>query len=327
MKKAFKLVFGLCMPIVLAILLMVLFRLAGIYTITAVVALFIAQVVVCALLFFFLKDKLQKWGVVCASIPVILFFAIGIYSKLEQSNAVAPTSKKIVIPSGISDLGLVEYIRASSADLTEEYGDSTVFLTADFIDAPKYPNKTLFNTLGLDLERFHLDPSMDWVNAGSSHKFEILNDTLFQLEIPGRNPVTKKLNPLQNIHNSITYLGYLPQHQLFVFKETVNEYGPDYSCIDALTGQILEGVPLYKSKNGLYANVSFKHIIGDLLANTQVWKKEGEIYELIYNKELDLNTTTENADFALSHIEWDNDDFTYYLYLNEEEAAVTVRLF
>lgn len=280
-----------------------------------------ASLLVSATLFIVLfKNPLLKYGIILGAIIPFLFLAYGFWTKYDHDKERA--SEPVVTRSQMQSFstqiaGLESYVTDSFA----------INVTFDTIVENTISITEPLNSFIIELNYFEIDRTKQNVKVPAKSKFEIINDTLFVLYLESNKVIKKKLEPSTNGFDSISYLGYLPKSGLFVFVDNMSEFGPDYSSIDALTGQIIHGLPLYEARSeSLYGCVSFCNDIGQLKIPVKLWHKENKKYRLIYEDEIELSNYRNYDRFSISNIGWNNNDFSFNLKVDNDSVKVRLRV-
>jgi hypothetical protein len=203
-----------------------------------------------------------------------------------------------------------------------------IHVTADTIRDVDKSVSGKVNSFHIDLDGLKIMRAKEWNKSVSKSKFEVVNDTIFILNLKDKNIIRKKLKPTKNGVDSVSYLGYLSQLSLFIFVENVAEYGPDYSAIDAASGQIINGIPLYTSQyDNLFGSVLFRHYLGQLEVPVKIWQKEDKIYRTIYEDEIVLTSNYNEYDrFMISDVRWDKKDFKFKLHIDSDSIELRLRV-
>ncbi|GCC53320.1 hypothetical protein SanaruYs_35630 [Chryseotalea sanaruensis] len=288
---------------------------------TALTILVISLIVLTIIFIYIISDRYVKHGVVCgASLPLLLF----VYSSwiiYKKSNS--PETKSAFVEK--SKINLREEASILNSLTTDSFA---IHVTADTIREKHRNDGGEVKSFQIDFSEFKIKKVKELNKSITNPKFEIVNDTLFILYLEVNNIIKKKLKHTRNGSDSSSYLGYLPDKNLLIFAENVSEFGPDYSSIDAITGQVIDGIPLYKSKNhNLYGSVLFRHDLGQLQVPVKIWKKENTRYRIIYENEILLPGYYGEYDrFIISDIKWDKKDFKFKLYVDNDSIELKLRV-
>jgi hypothetical protein len=318
-------VFGLILTLLLAstmLYLLKLLKLKSVFAVGTLIALIALQILCSYLLVWFLKNRFVKYGIFFGSIFPLVFFAIGLWMQIDftppkQISSEKPSSQQEVSKNlneriNQSNLGILsDTLAISVTSLSEKWSDRNV---------------TSVNSLLVDFSPFKIQSSREWRETNSKSRFEIVHDTLFILHLSESRQVTQRLK-IPDGPDSISYVGYLPLHKMFVFVENVGEFGPDYFSIDARTGQRLYGVPLYDNvKNNLFGNAYFRHDIGDVEVVFQLWKKSNDNFCPLLHKAILINKTLEENNFEIRNIHWKDYDFLFDLRIDNDTASIKARV-
>ncbi len=287
----------------------------------ALTILVIGLILLVIIFIYFIPDRYIKYGVAFGRFSTSLFFIYGTWTAYEESNRLdtTPQSLESKATSLWTEINTLNSITTDSL---------AVHVTADTINEGEKVIGGEVKSFQIDLKEFKIITTKEWNKSLTKSKFEILNDTIFILHLQGGDIIKKRLEPTENGIDSTVYLGYLPQQGLFIFVENVSELGPDYSSINAVTGQIINGIPLYRYKSdNLYGSVLFRHELGQLEIPVKIWEKVNNDYKIVYEDEITLTKNYRDYNrFIISNIKWDKQDFKFKLYLDKDSIELKLRV-
>lgn len=328
MRKIGQFILGAAPPLLWAateLYLIKTLKIRATFSVVGLLALIALQILLSWLFFRVLRNRSARYGVFFGNILPLAFFGISLWLKIDFTpNVHFSNNRQSSSASNVPPIQLSE--RITQANLGVLSDTLAISVTSYKGDKLAKGDGQRINSLVIDFSNFQIQPNKEWRETSSKFNFEIINDSLFTLYLPNEK-VIQKLN-VANKTDSVSYIGYLPRHRMFVFIENVSEMGPDYFAIDAISGQRLNGVPLYSnSKGDLFANVSFQHFIGDVDAILQVWKKSEGNYILLMEKGISTNKFLDSTGFEVSHSHWDKNDFFFAINIDGDIATVKVHVF
>lgn len=320
MKKVGQFLLGISIELAFIGLVFILLMSADIRGATAGITITASLIISATLFTVLFKRPLLQYGIILGTIIPFLFLVYGFWTKYDHDKE--STSEPMMAGSQAGSFS--KQIASLESYVTDNFAISVTF---DTIQENTISITGPINSFIIDLNDFEIDRKKQNVKVAAKSKFEIINDTLFVLYLEPNKVIKKKLEPSTNGFDSISYLGYLPKAGLFVFVDNVSEFGPDYSSIDALTGQIIHGLPLFEAgAEGLYGSVSFCHDIGQLKVPVRLWHKENKEYRLIYEDEIELSSYRNYNRFSISNIGWNKKDFSFNLKVDHDSVKVRLRV-
>jgi hypothetical protein len=287
----------------------------------AVIILIVSIISFASILTYFIRDLHVKYGILIGTFPPLIFLIYGTWTDYvsthkKEEESVSVEAIKFDLNTEINSL---------NSSTTDNF---TIQVTSDTIRKGENSSGRRVNSFQLNFNEFNILKLKEWNKSITKSKFEIVNDTTFILYLGTGNIIKKRLIPSKNGVDSVSYLGYLPQQGLFIFAENVSERGPDYTSIDAATGQVIDGIPLYISdRRDLYGSVLFRHYLGQLEVPVKIWRRENKHYQLIYQDEIELSGQYYNySKFIISDAKWDKQDFKFNLHVDLDSIKLRLRV-
>lgn len=308
------------------------------FSLASIFGLFVLQFLISFVVAKILKNKQVRIGIIASLVIALAFLGYNIYKKLSYIEAKSNNYKYKNIEISERDLRL-EIMKDTTLSLYDKFtkmklgklSDSIVIAFSIKKEVVQKESNVIVNSLNINFSDFHI---LKIPNPKDVQNCEFLynDDKFVKVLLKNKEEIYKELQP-SNGSDSIVFLGYLPKQSLFVFAQGISEYGINYSSISSITGQEIDGIPLFKSPfENYYCFIHFNHFVGDIDLIIDYWLLDkNSIYKKIFIETIPLNIykgKDNNLPFSISNITWDKSKFSFQLCYHDslsfKDEAITI---
>ena len=321
MRKILHFVLGFSLVLGIFLIYFLTFIKIGKFNLFIVISLIVLQSVISLLLYRKFKNKQIRIGILFTTIPLILFLCTGLLVEVYDKKT-KPSQKTFNIEKSEEDRRY-EIMNNEGISLFEKFNELKLGKLSDSIiiaftlkNTETKKSKFSINSLKFNLSTFDTVYYPKNSFYSDSTNFKIYKNSIL-IVTKNNKKIVEKLKPSDG-SDSIVYLGYMPKEKFFLFAEGISEYGIDYKTINAITGQEIEGIPIFKSYKGEYSVfVYFYHFIGDLKLIIKFWRiNKNNNFQLIHSEDIPLCVYIKNYNnlpYEISNTQWDKNSFNFTL--------------